>query len=135
MDDKFFDWHAHIETTSGVLPHWHQSGKLQFVTFHLGDSLPQIVLQGMERDKKMWLATHTKPWDKEVEAEYHNRFSQFVDKWFDKGAGSCILGKQEIAGIVEDSLLYFNGERYLLHAYVIMPNHVHLLVEITGKFT
>src|SRR5262249_5516956 len=32
-----------------------------------------------------------------------------------------------IGRIVEDALLFFDGERYRLHAWCVMPNHVHLL--------
>jgi REP element-mobilizing transposase RayT len=31
--------------------------------------------------------------------------------------------------MVEDALLYFDGERYRTIAWVIMPNHVHVLIE------
>ena len=30
--------------------------------------------------------------------------------------------------MVQNSLLYFDGERYRLSAWVIMPNHVHLML-------
>jgi putative DNA methylase len=33
-----------------------------------------------------------------------------------------------VAKIVQDSLLHFDGERYWLSSWVVMPNHVHLLV-------
>lgn len=37
------------------------------------------------------------------------------------------------ASIVEESLFFSNGDRFLLDAYVIMPDHVHLLIRpITG---
>ena len=29
---------------------------------------------------------------------------------------------------MEDALLFFDAQRYRLHAWVIMPNHVHALV-------
>ena len=32
-----------------------------------------------------------------------------------------------IAGIVEDALRFFNDDRYILQAWVVMPNHVHVL--------
>ena len=33
----------------------------------------------------------------------------------------------ELASLVEQSLLVFDGQRYRLHAWTIMPNHVHVL--------
>jgi REP element-mobilizing transposase RayT len=52
----------------------------------------------------------------------------------DQGYGSCILRDPRIAGMVENSLLFFDGSRYRLLAWVIMPNHVHALIEIFDSF-
>jgi type I restriction enzyme R subunit len=38
------------------------------------------------------------------------------------------LRRQELSKIVAESLLHFDGDRYELTDFVIMPNHVHLLV-------
>jgi REP element-mobilizing transposase RayT len=45
----------------------------------------------------------------------------------DGGSGSCLLGDPENARIVADALHHFDGERYHLASYVVMPNHVHVL--------
>ena len=129
MSSIFLDRNTLIETTSRNLPHWHQDGKLQFVTFHLADSLPQSILTELQQEKGLWLKTHPTPWTEEETKEYHYRYSRFVDRWLDAAHGSCILSQPGIADIVEDTLNHFNGVRYLLHAYVVMPNHVHVLVE------
>ncbi len=135
MDSKFLNRHTDFFTTSHDLPHWHQAGKLQFVTFHLADSLPSEVLTQLQHEKNLWLEKHKAPLNKDDEAEYHHRFSQFVDKWLDAGHGSCILKINSVAATLENTLLHFNGVRYQLHAYVIMPNHVHALLETFGNFT
>ena len=36
----------------------------------------------------------------------------------------------ENAGIVAGAIRHFDQSRYLLHAWVIMPNHVHLLLTL-----
>jgi len=46
----------------------------------------------------------------------------------DRGYGTCQLAQPEIAELVADALQHFDGERYLLGSFVIMPNHVHALV-------
>jgi REP-associated tyrosine transposase len=61
------------------------------------------------------------------EAEYHRLFSARVDQWLDQGPGSCVLRQPSLRGAVEESLKFFNGQRYELLAYVIMPNHDHVL--------
>ena len=41
-----------------------------------------------------------------------------------------MLRDPRAAQSVEDALLYLDGERYRLLAWVVMPNHVHTLFEI-----
>jgi putative transposase len=56
----------------------------------------------------------------------------FVTFRTDKAVGP-ILADQGQAGVVEEALWFGYSERYLMHAYVIMPDHVHMLFEpITG---
>jgi REP element-mobilizing transposase RayT len=43
--------------------------------------------------------------------------------------GSCVLAQPKIFRLVESVLNFFNGQRYFLGEYVVMPNHVHALVQ------
>jgi putative transposase len=43
-----------------------------------------------------------------------------------------VLREPSLAAIVADSLQHFDGERYHLGDFVVMPNHVHLLVCLLG---
>jgi putative DNA methylase len=52
-----------------------------------------------------------------------------VERLLDAGHGECWLAKPEIATLVEESLLHGDGQRYRLLCWVIMPNHVHTLIE------
>ena len=52
------------------------------------------------------------------------------EELLDQGAGACWLRSDRIARIVEKAFLLFDGERYRLHAWTIMPNHVHLLLTV-----
>ena len=92
----------------GYLPHFDSPETIQFVTFRLGDSLPAAVAQALAV-----LADNLVQTDKELDA----------------GRGACWLGRPDIAEIVEAALLHFDGERYRLLAWCIMPNHVHVVVE------
>lgn len=51
-----------------------------------------------------------------------------IEAWLDQGAGECVLRDSGAARIVADSLLHFDGERYELGCFVVMPNHVHVVV-------
>jgi len=49
--------------------------------------------------------------------------------------GSCMLRDAAIATIVRDALCHFDDQRYHLHAWCIMPNHVHVVVTPWGAHT
>ena len=115
------------------LPHWQQNGATYFVTFRLADSLPQVKLQLLQEEKEDWQKKHPEPLSEAEKAEYHRLFSQRVDKWLDAGMGECHLKNPQLAKIVADALAYFDGDRYHLGEWVIMPNHVHVIVTPLGN--
>jgi fructokinase len=110
------------------LPHWSQSGVTYFVTWRLADSVPQAVLAEWREARDQWLVSHPQPWDSVAEEEYWKLFVQRFDERLNDGAGSCLMRDANVAAVVEQSLLHFEGEKYTLWRYVIMPNHVHVLV-------
>ena len=112
------------------LPHWHQDAKLFFVTWRLADSLPADKLKEWTRQRDEWTAQHPQPWSEATEQEYHETFSKTIDHWLDAGSGECVLKDPAIAKIVADALLHFDGERYLMDSFVVMPNHVHALFRL-----
>src|SRR5207302_565996 len=61
--------------------------------------------------------------------EYQKRFRDAREEWLDQGHGGCILRHSQIAATVADSLRHFDGVRYALDSFVVMPNHVHVLVQ------
>ncbi len=60
--------------------------------------------------------------------QFHKQFSERYLAHLDKGYGECVLKRQELAHVVASSLQHFDGDRYRLGDFVVMPNHVHLLV-------
>jgi REP element-mobilizing transposase RayT len=46
------------------------------------------------------------------------------------GMGSCVLRDPAIAKIAADALHHFDNQQYVLTAFVIMPNHVHVLLRL-----
>ncbi len=97
----------------GYLPHLDTPGLLQGVTFHLGDSLPRHVLGRLRAEA----------------AESLIERQRTMERLLDAGYGACWLGRPEIARLVEDALLHFDGIRYRLLCWTVMPNHVHALIE------
>jgi len=99
----------------GYLPHFDGGEIIQFITFRLGDSLPKKVLDKWKRAL-----------DQEIisEIEYRRK----IDKYLDKSHGACYLDDIRIAKMVEENLFHYDGKKYKLIAYVLMPNHVHILI-------
>ena len=129
----FFNPEASLTIRRGKLPHWRQPEAIYFVTFHLADSLPQTELEWLRREKELWLRLNPEPHTDSQQQEYHERFTQTVDHWLDAGYGQCILARQNCKAIMESSLLYFDGVRYELGQFVVMPNHVHAIVAPIGE--
>jgi carbamoylphosphate synthase large subunit len=129
-----FDEHAEIHQTRRNLPHWEQEGATYFVTFRLADAVPADLAAQWREELRTWQKFHPPPWDAPTAYEYQQRFIEGREGWLDQGHGSCVLRDPNVAGIVVDALRHFDGERYHLDAFVVMPNHVHLLVQpLTGN--
>jgi putative DNA methylase len=94
----------------GYLPHLDVPELIQHVVFRMADSLP----------------AHLK--DKIAEAPRDERVRR-VDAVLDQGHGRSDLAIPRIAELIESALLRFDGERYSLLAWCVMPNHVHVLIE------
>ncbi|HKS36236.1 MAG TPA: transposase, partial [Verrucomicrobiae bacterium] len=128
----FFNKDAEVHKYSGWLPHWRQQSKLYFVTFRLNDSVAQGDLSAWREEKRIWESHHPKPWTDADWAEYHQRFTERMEQLLDAGYGSCALAKPEVGERVEAALRHFDGSRYRLGDFVVMPNHVHVLVQPAG---
>jgi len=140
--DIYFDYREPIGIHKRNLPHWEQKCKAYFVTFRLYDSIPKTVADNIRQEREYWLEKNKiksisdlNKLDKEKQIEYYHLFSKRYNELLDNGYGSCVLVKPECKKIVEDALKYFEGERYILDKYIIMPNHVHVIVIPKGKWT
>ena len=127
---KFLDEFSGIQMTRNRLPHWQQDRASYFLTFRLADSIPAELLVNWRREKELWLLNQPSPWSAESETEYHKRFSARIDQYLDQGHGSCLLREKANAEIVANTFRYFDHQRYILHQWVVMPNHVHVLLTV-----
>lgn len=104
----------------GYLPHFDSPHVIQHITYRLADSLPQSVLEQMQAELK------EKVRDQDArQVELRRR----IETYLDAGHGSCVLQDPEIAACVVDTWLRFDGERYRLLEWVVMPNHCHVMIE------
>ena len=105
-------WHSR-----GYLPHFDGRAMPQFITFHLADSVPLKVIQR---------------WREELKSLKYEQerilLQKRIERYLDHGYGEALLKVPQVARMVQDSLLKFDGIRYHLFAWVVMPNHVHSLM-------
>ncbi len=106
-------WHSR-----GYMPHFESADAIQHVTYHLADSLPKAVVEQLDQAlQQLPLA--------QQDVERRKR----VNAWLDAGHGSCVLREPVIAAMVQNTFLHFDAQRYRLLAWVVMPNHVHVLFQ------
>jgi hypothetical protein len=103
MPDEHKGWYV-----PRALPHFDSPEVTQAITFRLADALPRDVVAARKD---------------ETAAAHRRRLSAALDA----GHGECLLRDRALAEIVEAALLHGVGIRYELFAWVIMPNHVHVL--------
>jgi Rad3-related DNA helicase/REP element-mobilizing transposase RayT len=127
-----FDPDAPVTKTGRHLPHWQQEGCTYFVTFRLADSIPEDKLVQWQMELREWLRRHPEPRTTGQEQEYAEQFAERFHRWLDEGMGECWLRQPGISALVEEALRFFDGQRYWLGHFTVMPNHVHVLVRPAG---
>jgi putative transposase len=106
----FRGWHQR-----GYLPHFDAPYVTQMITFILADSFP------IKRNAE-WEAVLNEP-DNSLKRRK-------LEGWLDRGHGQCYLCRPQVAKLVEQVLLDSNGVQFNMQAWCIMPNHVHLVVDV-----
>ena len=94
-------WHSRW-----YLPHFDGGEIPQFITFRLGDSLPQTVLE-------RWREELAKDSGVDAEAALRRR----IENYLDQGHGTCFLKDARVATMVQDALLFHDGERHRLSSW------------------
>lgn len=106
----------------GYLPHYDANVITQFVTFRLAGSLPTTVISGLRRNVESGLIS---------EIDYHRE----IDKYLDMSEGVTFLSDPRIAESIAETLFKFDRLKYDLHSWVIMPNHVHILITAADGYS
>ena len=90
------------------LPHWRQEGATYFVTFRLGDSLPQAKLDELAGLRKEWERLHPPPQPNAAWEKLAREMAERVERWLDQGHGSCVLKHPHLAAHVVNTLHHFD---------------------------
>jgi len=141
MDDLHF-FHPDCVTTGyrGNLPHLEQRGICYFVTFMAKDAMPKAAKAAWQRRKRVWLYNHGLAQDltreeilaalpPEKRRSFERMLSAAYQKALDGGSGECLLQRPDLRRHVVGALEYHAGRTCQLAEYVVMPNHVHLLLQ------
>jgi REP element-mobilizing transposase RayT len=97
-------WH-----TRGYLPHFDAKSVVQHVVFHTRHALSDALVRELSTLDV---------------SEKRRRF----DAALDASKRGCVFEDQRCALLLEDQFHHFDGERYDLLAWCIMPNHVHVVL-------
>lgn len=110
--------HAPQWRSRGYLPHVNQPNIIQSITFRLHDALPESRIHQWQEELR-----HHPSDDRE------RRLRVLIDAYLDAGHGASWLRDRRIARLLENALLFHDGQHYHLLAWCVMPNHVHVLIE------
>ena len=138
------DWDQLEKKSSSYLPHWRIPGATYSVTFRLKDSMPPSALDDFRRRKEI-LAKRLEDLVSQggsrnsitalvaVRSEIAALHETALDSALNEAHGECWLKRPEIAEMVLGALKFFDGSRYTLHAWSVMPNHVHAVLRPMGN--
>jgi REP element-mobilizing transposase RayT len=120
-----------VETRSrGYLPHWNLPGATYSVTFRLEGSLPPAVIAELTEHHARAVRMITGGIRKlnPFEAmELRARFERDLDAKLHEQHNVAFMSDARVADVVSGALRYFDGARYRLDAWCVMPNHVHVV--------
>lgn len=150
MQFNFFDRTAEIDIRARNLPHWFQTGAATFVTFRTADSMPKEVVLRWKRELEDWLNKSKLPAElahavthalrdkhqrllgiltASQRQEFKRHSARIWHGCLDECHGKCVLRRPDLAKIAADGILFYNEKKYDLDRFVIMPNHVHAIVQ------
>ena len=120
------------------LPHWRKDGAIYAVTFRLSDSIPQERLHEwrLERAEVLSLAEKQKrPLTRDERSIVRSLSTETIEHFLRSGHGACYLREPAIAHVVTDALKCFEGVRYKLFAWCVMPNHAHVVLQPFSNYS
>lgn len=124
---SYFDWEALFSRRRRNLPHFCQAGAAYFITFRLGDSIPQTRLDFWRWQYERWLQSHPPPHAEAELQQIKELGIRRVERFLDRGHGACLLREPPAQDALETPMRNRDRVDYELGDYVIMPNHVHVL--------
>jgi REP element-mobilizing transposase RayT len=104
------------------LPHIQPDNGVFSITYRINGSLPNSVIDHYEEEYEKQRNSPGK------NTQSGELFFDIIDNYLDNSAKQNLLKSDTLAGIVADSLKFYENKYFQLIAYCIMPNHVHIIV-------
>jgi putative DNA methylase len=122
-----------IDHHRGVLPHHQEAQQIVSLTWRLAFTLPQNlidILQELQQLSNTFRDERTLDGAKEVFQRNYAIKMQIFDEFLGKHTGEQLnLCEPQFAQIIIQTLKFYRNTAYELHAYCLMPNHLHLLIK------
>ena len=116
-------------SSRGYIPHYDAAGITQFITIRLADSVPYHVQQQLQIELEALESSGVDP--QTVGQERRKR----IESLLDGGYGSCVLANDTVAQIIIQSFEKLTTDGHDLMRWVIMPNHLHMLIKIRSNIS
>ncbi|MDF3131275.1 transposase [Kiritimatiellaeota bacterium B1221] len=137
---NFYDPNKVTTSHKRCLPHLEQTNVCYFITMMAADAFPKEAKENWELKRKIWCRNHGfsttasreeiyKNCNQRLKQNFIRSMSSAYQRSLDKGSGACVLKIPEIAQIVESAMLFHQGKTCDLADRVVMPNHVHFLIQ------
>jgi 1-hydroxy-2-methyl-2-(E)-butenyl 4-diphosphate synthase len=134
-------WDKVNKDDATFLPHWKIDSGTYAVSFRQADSLPTVVLNRYReaRDlilEKIEILTKLDSSRSQLDdlsslrEELNHLETSIIEPALNQGYGSCLFNNNQNAELVANALKHFDGTRYDLLAWCIMPNHVHVILKL-----
>ena len=134
------DWDQVEKSSATFLPHWKLDGGTYAVTFRLADSLPSASLTRYQNKRASLLEqlqalSHAEDSRSvpdqmlDLRNQLADLQSSEIDVELNQGHGECLFKNDDLAKLVADAMKHFDGTRYELLAWCVMPNHVHAVLK------
>jgi REP element-mobilizing transposase RayT len=133
MPKRFIQTFSAVKVRNrGNTPHWEMEGAIYSLTFRLADSLPVAVLRRIHENRRLRERSAVTAIER---LEIRRRWESELDEGLDAGRGACYMNDPAVADCVASTIRHFEGDRYDLYAWCVMPNHVHAVMSLRSAWS
>jgi len=113
----------------GNTPHWEMPDAKYSITYRLADAAPAAQLRRIQEERRLHEARARTSIER---VQIRRTWERRIDELLDVGKGACHLSDERVASVIIENLREFDGARYDLIAWCVMPNHVHAVIRAMG---